>query len=141
MRGRATEIKVLDGSAELRISRHWAKKEKLLQRQFALKNIAFTQSPLAFEIERGDDLFVQNDVSNIGRVLGDGIDHVVAEGFFLIAPIKPGPQLIRRILNEAGKNVFAGRRDRRIGERRNYHVDIRTPRKVSVLGVIVSAFH
>src|ERR1700683_3416070 len=114
MCGRTAEIKVLDGSAELRISRNRPKKEQLLERKFALKDIAFAQSPFAFQIERRDDLLVQNDVSNIGRVLGDSVDHVVAEGFFLIVPVKPRPQLVGRVLHEAGKNMFSRRRNRRV---------------------------
>ena len=109
--------------------------------KLALKNIAFAQSPLAFQIERRHDLPVQNDVANIRRVLGNGVDHVVAKLFFLIVPIQDRAQLVRRVLHEARHYVFARRRDRWIGQRWNHHVNVRTPREVPVFGVVVSAFH
>src|ERR1051325_254025 len=61
MCGRAAHIKVLDGRAELRITRYRTQKEKLLQRKLALENIAFTQTEFAFQIQRREHLFVEDD--------------------------------------------------------------------------------
>jgi len=60
---------------------------------------------------------------DVGRVLGDGVDDVVAEGFF---PIVPGAfgEFVRCVLHEARENVFAGRRDAGVGEAGNDHVDV-----------------
>ena len=93
MRGRSAHIKVLDGSAELRPTRHRPQEEELLQRKFALENVAFAKPELALQIERRDHLAMQNDVLDVGRVLGDGVDHVVAESFLLIVPVRPGRSL------------------------------------------------
>ena len=49
MGGRSAQIKIFDGRAELGVSRHRAKKEKLLERKFALKNIAFAKAEIAFQ--------------------------------------------------------------------------------------------
>src|ERR1700732_1810040 len=74
MRSRAAHVEILDGGAEARVARGWTQEEKLLQRKLALEDVALAQSPLAFEVERGDDLLVKNDVFDVGRVLGDGVD-------------------------------------------------------------------
>src|SRR5208282_3928346 len=60
--GRSAHIQVLDGRAELRPSRNRAQEKQLFERKFALEDVAFAQSPFAFEVERGDDLAMQNDV-------------------------------------------------------------------------------
>src|SRR5215472_982539 len=92
VRSRPTHIKVLNGRAELRPAWHRSQKEKLLERKFALENISFAQPPLAFEIERRDHLLMENDVFDIRRVLGNRVDHIVAEGFLLIVPIETRTQ-------------------------------------------------
>ena len=40
-----------------------AQEEKLFERKLALENVAFGQAEFALEIERRDDLAVQDDVS------------------------------------------------------------------------------
>src|SRR5580704_9844854 len=107
--GRAAHVEILDRRAEARVSRCWAQEEQLLERKFSLEDVAFAQSPLAFEIERSDYLLVQDYVFDVGRVLGDGIDDGVAESFFLIVPVQAGAQLVRGVLHEAGEHMFAGR--------------------------------
>ena len=54
---------------------------------------------------------------------------------------RAGCQLVRRVLHEARQDVFARRRDRRIGERRDHHVDVRPPRELAVLRLVVGALH
>ena len=61
--------------------------EKLLQRKFALKNIAFAQSPFALKVEWCHDLFMQDDVLQIWRVLGNGVDNRVSEIVFQLVPM------------------------------------------------------
>ena len=113
----------------------------MFERKLALENVAFGQSPFAFEIERGDDLAVQDDVFDIRRVFGDGVDDVVAELFFFRVPVEAGRQLVGRVLHEARKNVFSRRRKRRIGERRNHHVDVGMRRPVAVFRFVVGLLH
>src|SRR5690348_13323954 len=81
---RAAHIKVLDGRAELRVSRDWAQKEKLFERKFALEDVALAQPKLTFEVQRREHLFIDNDVAYVGRVLCNCIDHIVAEGLALV---------------------------------------------------------
>src|SRR5437899_8589614 len=55
----AAHIEVADGRLVLRPAGRGTQEEELLERQLALKDVAFRQSPLALEIEGGDDLTVQ----------------------------------------------------------------------------------
>src|SRR5579872_4475269 len=87
MGSRSAHVQVLDRSPEARKSRHRAQEEKLLQRKFALKNIAFAQSPFALKVEWCHDLFMQDDVLQIWRVLGNGVDNRVSEIVFQLVPM------------------------------------------------------
>ena len=50
-------------------------------------------------------------------------------------------QLVGRVLHEARHHVLARRRDRRIGQARDHHVDVGPARVAAVLGVVVGALH
>src|SRR5208283_3434480 len=100
MRGRAAHVEISNRRSEARVARRGAQKEKLLEGKFALEDVALAQPPLAFEIERSDDLPVKDDVFDVGRVLGDGVDDGVAESFFLIVPVQAGSELVGRVLHE-----------------------------------------
>src|SRR5216683_2895143 len=111
MRRRTANVEVLDWRPELRPPCDGAEEEQLLQRKLTLKNVAFAEAELALKIKRRDHLFVQDDVFDIGSVLGNGVDDVVAERFFLIIPANTRTQLVWSVLYEAGHYVLAGRRD------------------------------
>src|SRR5438477_2156123 len=100
MRRRSAHIEVLDRRAEARPSRSRTQEEELLQRKLALENVAFTQPPLAFEIERSHHLLVQDNVFQIRRVLGNCVDHGIPEIIAKLVPIQPRLQLVWRVLNE-----------------------------------------
>src|ERR1700684_4387712 len=125
MSGRTTHIKILNGRAEARIAWCGTQEEKLLQREFTLEDVAFAQSPLAFEIKRSDDLPVKDDVFDVWCILGNRVDDSIAEGFLLLVPVQAGEKLVGRVLHEAGEHVFALWRDRGIGERWDHHVNVR----------------
>jgi len=72
----------------------------LLERQLALKNIPFRQSKFAFEIERRQNLSMQNNVFDIRRVLSDRIDDCIAKLFALVIPVSFF-QVVRGVLYEA----------------------------------------
>src|SRR5215469_7804186 len=79
MRGGTAHIKVLDGGAIAGPSGDGAKEEKLFERKFALENIAFGEADLLFDVERRENLLADDDVFEIGRVFGNGVDDGVAE--------------------------------------------------------------
>src|SRR5436190_15899071 len=87
MRRRAAQVKILDRRAKCSPSRDRPQEKQLFERKLALEDVAFGQSPLTFKIERRDDLAVQNDVFDIGRVFSNRINDSVAESFFLSIPI------------------------------------------------------
>src|SRR5206468_6524969 len=99
-------------------TRNGPQEEKLFERKLALKNISLCQAKFAFEVERGQHLFADNDVFDVGRVLGNRLDDVVAES---LAPLVPGVlgKFVWRVLHETRKNMFARRRYARIGQARN----------------------
>src|SRR5207302_4112214 len=100
MRGRSTHVEILNWRAVLGPARRRPQKEKLFQTQFALKDISFRQTKLAFEIERCQNLSMKNDVLNVRCMFGDGVDHRVAKLFTLFVP-RSFLQVVRRALNEA----------------------------------------
>ena len=136
----AAHIEVADGSAVARPPGDRAEEEELLEREFALKDVALAEARGALDIERREELLADNDVFQIGRVFGNRVDDGVSEGFPLVVPV-PFREPVRRVLNEAGKDVFAGRRDGRIGERGNHHINVGPTRTFAVLRIVVGALH
>src|SRR5207302_1945724 len=110
VRGRTAHIEVADGRAVVGPDGDRTKEEKLFERKLALENIALREAELALEIERGEHLAADDDVFDVGGILGDGVDDVVAEGFFPIVPSAFG-EFVGCVLHEARENVFVGRRD------------------------------
>ena len=78
MRGRSAHVEIANRRSILGPAGGRAQKEKLLERQLALKNISFRQTKVPFEIERSQHLAMQNQILDVGRVLCDGIDYRVA---------------------------------------------------------------
>jgi len=107
MRRGAAHVKVLNRRTILRPARCGTQKEELLERQFALKNISLRQPKFAFEIERRQDLPMQNDVFDVRRMFSNCVDDGVAKSFAFIVPIPL--QVVRRILHEARHYVLARR--------------------------------
>src|SRR6266478_2817283 len=66
MRRRPTHVKVLDRRTILGPTRRGTQKEKLFQRQLALKDVSFRQSEFTFQIEWRQNLSMQDDVFDIG---------------------------------------------------------------------------
>ena len=72
-----------------------------------MKNVAFGQAVGAFQIERRQYLASENRIGDVGRVLGNLLDHAVAEQFALLVP-GAFAQMIGNVLHEAGQDVLAG---------------------------------
>src|ERR1700759_479321 len=79
MRGRAANEEVIDRSAVIGPAGNGAEKEKLFERKFALKNVALRKAKFALEIERSENLFVDDDVFDVWGMLRNCVDDVVAE--------------------------------------------------------------
>ena len=62
MGGGAAHVEILDGRAIARPAGDGPQEEKLLERKFSLKNIAFGEAGGALDIERRDDLLADDDV-------------------------------------------------------------------------------
>src|SRR5262245_34672551 len=91
-------IKLADRRAVLSPPRNGAQKEQLLERQLSLKNVAFGQSKLPLDIQRRQDLTMQNNVTQVRGVFAKCIDNGIAELFALLIP-RPIFEVIGRVLN------------------------------------------
>src|SRR5262245_20696870 len=111
---RSTHPQVPDRRGVLRPAGCRTQEEQLLEREFALKDIALAQAEFTFEIERREHLTIPNDTSDIRGVLRQRVDDGVPERLALLVP-GAASQPVRSVLHEAGQDVFAGRRERRIG--------------------------
>src|SRR5439155_19927866 len=100
MRRRAAHPELPNRRLVLSPAGNRAREEQLLERQLALKDVAFRQAELALEIERRQHLAVQDDVLDVRGVLRDGVDDGVAERVALLVP-RAGRKLVGRVLHEA----------------------------------------
>src|ERR1700733_3392901 len=98
MRGGAAHVESVDRRTVVGPAGHGAQEEKLFEREFALKDVALRESEFAFEIERRENLATDDQLFDIGRVLGDGVDDGIAEGFALIVPSALS-ELVGSVLN------------------------------------------
>ena len=100
--------------------------------------LPFGQTGDALDVQRRDDLPVQNLRLEAGREALDRVHHGVAERFALgVGPA--AVQLVRRILHEDRHHVLSGRRHPRIDHRREHDVHVGTARELAVLRVVVRA--
>ncbi len=108
MSRRSAQPEIADGRPESGVARDRAVEEQLLERELALEDVAFGQPRRSFDVERGLDVAVQDDVADVRREFRDPVDDRVAERLPLVVP---GPelrcQLVRRVLDEAADDVLA----------------------------------
>src|SRR4029077_4736136 len=140
MRGGTAHIQIVDGGAVVGPAGHGAEEKKLLERKFALKDVALGEAELALEVERRENLAADDNFFDVGGVLGDGVDDGVAEGFALLVPCAFG-EFVGCVLDKAREDVLAGRRDAGIGEAGDNDIDVGLARKIAVLRVVVGALH
>ena len=112
--------------------------EELRGAQLALEDVALRQARGALDVERRHDLTVQDDLLQVGHVLGQGVDDHVAQLLAALVPGAPG-ELVGRVLDEARQHVLARRRHVGIDRRGHDDVEVGPPREVAVLGVVVGA--
>ena len=81
---------------------------------------------------------MQHERADVGRVLGERVDHRVAERFALRRP-SVAAQVIGRVLHEARHHVLARRRHARVDHDGDDDVHVRPAREGAVLRVVVGA--
>jgi len=86
MRARAAQVKPCNRRPILRPSRHRTIEKKLLQIQLAMEDVAFRQPVSSFEIQRRQHLARNNCLWNVGRILGNLLDHAISEQFTIVVP-------------------------------------------------------
>src|SRR3989304_4703264 len=107
----AAQPEIADGRPEAGVAGHRSAEEELLESQLALEDVALGQADDALHVERRVHLAPDDDLPDVRRPLGDGVDDRVAEGFALVVPgAQARVQPVRRVLHEAADDVLAGRR-------------------------------
>src|SRR5438093_13170093 len=111
----AAKVESFEWSAVLSPTDKRAKGEKLIDRVFAVKDVSAAEAVALLQVERGDDLAVNDQVAEVWSVAGKGSNNRIAE---LFAPRIPAAvfQFIRSILNVDGHHVRAFRREGRVGK-------------------------
>ena len=122
VRAGAAEVEALDRRAVLRVARDRPHEEELLEVQVAVEDVALGQAVGALEVERRQDLPRDDGAGHVGRVFADLPDDPVAEQLPVLVP---GPllQAVGDVLDEAGHDVPAFRREARVHVRGDDAVD------------------
>src|SRR6185503_8622371 len=99
MRARSTQIEIAQRRPVLGPAENRAHREQLIERRFTVQDVSAGQPEGLFEIRRGDDLVMRDQVRNSRRIpfdhAHDGAEQVGAA----IAPPVAGRELVRRVLN------------------------------------------
>ena len=108
MRTVAAKIKLLNGSLVARPIQQRSHREELVEREFAVKNMAAGKSVSIFEVFRRDDLVAQDLLRQRRRVLRNCLHDCLAERCPLAFPIAV-LQFIRRVLHVNGHHLLSRR--------------------------------
>ena len=136
----AAQVETAYGGAVVGVAGDRAHEEELVEGHVALEDVAVRQGEVALEIERADDLAVQDGRLEVGRVAREDLSHPVAELLLLGVP---GPllQLVRPELAEHRHDVPPRGGDRVVVHGRDDRLQERLRRPAPVLGLVVGALH
>src|SRR5712664_1896178 len=87
MRAGAAEKKAADGRFVARPIENGAHGEKLIEREFAVKNVASSETVGCFEIFGRDDLHVFDEIGQVRRVSGESLDDGVPQVIAARVPV------------------------------------------------------
>ncbi len=138
MRAAGGQVVAGQGRAEVGPLRRGAHEENLVQKQFAVEDVAAGDARDALDVDRRDDLLADDGAADVGRVTLERGDDRLGEGFFF-GIVPAAFEIVGRVLHEAGSHMLPGRGHVRVDHRREDHVDVRLARKLAVLGVVVGA--
>ena len=110
------------------MAEHRAGREKLVQRQGPMKDVAAEQAELPLEIQRGQRLAADHARRKARRVGIDGRDHQVGNFIAAIVPRAAIAQARRDVLAEQAGDMAAGRRQAVVQGRGDQHLDDRLAR-------------
>src|SRR5208282_425971 len=110
----------------------WAHGEELIERKFAVKDVASGEAIGVFQIFRRDDLVAQDELRQIRRVLRDRLYDGFTECFTLALPVAIF-QRVGRVLHVDRHHMLSRRSQGRIRKRWEGNLDIWVAREVAVL--------
>src|ERR1700731_2613189 len=100
MRAASAMIETLQGSAIIGVAEHRPRREQLIERQRAMKDVAAEQAELALQIERRQDLPADHARRKARRILIHRRDHEVGDFVAMVVPRSALGQLTRAGLAE-----------------------------------------
>src|SRR4029077_20262887 len=133
MGARAAKEEAADGRFVTRPIEDGAHGEKLIEREFAVENVAASETVGRFEILGRDDLHAFDEAWKIRGVGGERSNDGGAKFPAAGVPIS-FPEFVWCILNAGGEDMFAFRRQFRIEDRRNGEVEIWLGRDFAIFG-------
>src|SRR5215475_12198117 len=139
MSARAAEVKVFDRRTIPSPAWNWSHEEDLVQTHFRVVNTPFAEAKDLLQIERCQNLTVQNRIFETRCVVLDHVHDRISQGVPLSVPAAIA-QMIGGVLHPDRHYMFAGRSERRIGHRRNSDLQKRLSREAAVLRVIRRVF-
>src|SRR5215510_1079156 len=104
---RAAVIEPSHGAAVVGMTQHRPRREQLVQRQRAVKDVAAEQAELPLEIERGQHLPTDDTSCKTRREPIDGCDHEIGDFLAMIVPGFSARQFRRDVLAEQARNMLA----------------------------------
>src|ERR1700722_8028662 len=146
-----TEKQAADGRLVAGPIENRAHGEKRIKGEFAMENVAASETVNRFEVMRSDDLHVFDEAGQIVGVLRESFDYSVPEILPAGTPVRFGldhgfairgnpREFERSELNVRGKDMLAFGRERRIENRGNSYIKMRRWREFAVFGGVESAF-
>src|SRR5579875_3982003 len=102
---RPAEIEPLHRRLVARPAGYRSEGEHLIRRNLAMEDVAAGDADVLFDVRRSENLHVLDGVPDVRRVLGEGVDDVLADLVATAGPITFG-QIVGSVLHEEGHRVF-----------------------------------
>src|SRR5439155_27017870 len=134
-------VEALERPAVVAASEHRPGREKLIERELPVKDVATGQTELAFQIQRGKRAQRDNACAEAGSVAVHRVEHQLGNLVPRVVPRSAAGKLWIRMLAEQARDVLAWRRERRIDQRWDKHLDDGLARPAVLPRVEVSALH
>src|SRR5262249_15184623 len=108
--GGAAEVEAAHGGAVVGVAGDGTEEEELRRRHRSLEDVAAGEAEAALDVERGEDLAVEDGAAEVWGVLIHEGETAVGKGLLRVVPAAV-PEARGRVLDEEGHDVAAGRGD------------------------------
>ena len=125
----------------MRISRHGAIEEKLVEGEFALENVALGEANFGFKFAWRAHFRMQHQFLETRRVVLNLVENGLAKGIAVVVRPLPAFESRWRILHEAAHEVLARRRHRGVDGGGDHHVEEGITGEMPGLPVVIGHLH